>query len=399
MIEDKEDTVNESQDESPILEDSVSEQQIEPEQSIILTESQMWIALVGLFLFGWLLYLLSPVMMPFVTGAVLAYLGDPLVDRLEARKIPRTMGVIIVFVILTALIVFSMLLLLPMIERQLVSLYQSIPAMIDWVVLSAIPWIKEKTGLSFSLLEPEALRAAIESQLETAGSTFAKILSGVGSSSMAFAGWVANIVLIPVVAFYLMRDWDILVQSVQDMLPRKKVTIVSKLVVEMDEVLGAFLRGQLFVMFALGSIYSIGLWIVGLNVALIIGMVAGLASIVPYLGFIVGIVAAIIAAMIQFGDITTLVYVLIVFGVGQVLESVVLTPLLVGDKIGLHPVAVIFAIMAGGQLFGFVGILVALPVGAIIMVLLRHMNRRYKSSTVYSDEEQVSEPLVPDTSA
>ncbi|MFT5520940.1 MAG: hypothetical protein ACI9IA_001540 [Enterobacterales bacterium] len=162
--------------------------------------------------------------------------------------------------------------------------------------------------------------------------------------------------------------------------------MVTQLASEMDDVLGAFLRGQLLVMLALGIIYSVGLWMIGLNVALIIGMIAGLASIVPYLGFIVGIAAAIIAAVVQFGDFSVLLYVVIVFGVGQMLESMLLTPLLVGDKIGLHPVAVIFAIMAGGQLFGFVGILVALPVAAVIMVLLRYMTQQYKLSAAYSTD-------------
>ena len=165
----------------------------------------------------------------------------------------------------------------------------------------------------------------------------------------------------------------------------------------MDEVLGAFLRGQLLVMLALGMIYSIGLWFVGLNVALVVGMIAGLASIVPYLGFIIGIASAIAAALVQFGDVTTFVYIAIVFGIGQALESMLLTPMLVGDKIGLHPVAVIFAIMAGGQLFGFVGILVALPVAAMIMVLLRHLHRRYKSSSMYgSDDNEIESVEITD---
>jgi predicted PurR-regulated permease PerM len=169
--------------------------------------------------------------------------------------------------------------------------------------------------------------------------------------------------------------------------------VISRLAAEMDEVLGAFLRGQLLVMLALGIIYSVGLWIVGLNVALVVGMIAGLASIVPYLGFIIGVASAIGAALVQFGDLTPLIYIAIVFGVGQALESMLLTPMLVGDKIGLHPVAVIFAIMAGGQLFGFVGILVALPVAAMIMVLVRHLHGRYKSSSMYGQDNQEIESI------
>jgi predicted PurR-regulated permease PerM len=192
-------------------------------------------------------------------------------------------------------------------------------------------------------------------------------------------------VLIPVVTFYLLRDWDVLVARIRELLPRQQEPTVVKLAKNSDEVLGQFLRGQLAVMVALGTIYTVGLWIVGLDLALLVGMIAGLVSFVPYLGFIVGIVLAGVAALMQFGDAVYLLYVAIVFGIGQVLEGMVLTPLLVGDKIGLHPVAVIFAVMAGGQLFGFVGILLALPVAAVVVVILRHFREVYTASELYGD--------------
>ena len=367
----------------------------EPQLSF-LTESRKWMALAILLLTGWLLYLLAPVLTPFIMGAVIAYLGDPLVDRLENKKVPRTLGVLIVFLIFSAVIVVSLLMLIPLVERQLVIVYQSIPGFLEWLNTTAIPWVKVQTGLSLEILEPGAFRNALEAHMQTAGTVLANFLAGVGTSGMALAVWLTNLVLVPVVAFYLMRDWDILIDNLREMLPRNRVSTVTQLAQEMDEVLGAFLRGQMLVMLALGIIYSVGLWSIGLNVALIVGMIAGLASIVPYLGFIVGIVAAAVAAVLQFGDLTSVIYVLIVFGIGQTLESVVLTPLLVGDKIGLHPVAVIFAIMAGGQLFGFVGILVALPVAAIIMVLLRHMHSKYKSSDIYSVDDTIKESLNPE---
>jgi predicted PurR-regulated permease PerM len=162
---------------------------------------------------------------------------------------------------------------------------------------------------------------------------------------------------------------------------------VVRLASASDEVLSAFLRGQLTVMLALGTIYTVGLWIVGLELALLIGMIAGLVSFVPYLGFIVGILAAGIAAVMQFQEVLPLLYVAIVFMVGQSLEGMLLTPLLVGEKIGLHPVAVIFAVLAGAQLFGFFGILLALPVTAVVMVLLRYTHERYVGSTLYAEEE------------
>ena len=183
-----------------------------------------------------------------------------------------------------------------------------------------------------------------------------------------------------------MRDWDVLVAKVHDLLPRRVADTASKLAGEVDTVLSAFVRGQFYVMLALGCIYSIGLWITGLDLALLIGMLAGLVSFVPYLGSIVGIVMACIAAMVQFHELISLVPVVIVFMVGQALEGMVLTPMLVGDKIGLHPVAVMFAVMAGGQLFGFLGILLALPVASVIMVLLRHVHDLYRYSDFYSQK-------------
>jgi predicted PurR-regulated permease PerM len=353
------------------------------QQQNLLTESRKWMALALLLLSGWVMYLLAPVLSPFVAGAVLAYLGDPLVDRLEDRGVNRTIGVSLIFVLFTTLAVLAILLLIPMVQKQVVIAYETIPEFIAWINSTAFPWLQANLGLSVDRLEPEALMATLESNVGEASSILTSVLKSIGSSTMAFVLWITNLVLIPVVAFYLMRDWDVMVKNIQDLLPRGRVSMASTLASEMDEVLGHFLRGQLLVMLSLGLIYSVGLWVVGLNVALVVGMIAGLASVVPYLGFIIGIVSAIVAALVQFGDITSLIGVVIVFGIGQALESMVLTPMLVGDKIGLHPVAVIFAIMAGGQLFGFVGVLVALPVAAMIMVLLRHVHSRYKSSSVY----------------
>jgi len=185
----------------------------------------------------------------------------------------------------------------------------------------------------------------------------------------------------------LLRDWDILVAKVHNLLPRRAAPTASKLASETNIVLGAFMRGQFYVMLALGCIYSIGLWIVDLNLALLIGMMAGLVSFVPYLGSIVGITVACLAAILQFQDPMYLIPVSVVFMVGQSLEGMLLTPWLVGDKIGLHPVAVMFAVLAGGQLFGFLGVLLALPVASVIMVFLRHIHDIYRDSTFYSEEK------------
>jgi predicted PurR-regulated permease PerM len=215
------------------------------------------------------------------------------------------------------------------------------------------------------------------------------VIETLGRGGQAILGWVANLVLIPVVTFYLMRDWDLLIDGIHDLLPRNLVDRISTLASEIDDVLGAFMRGQLMVMTALGIIYSIGLGLVGLDIAFLIGMGAGLLSIIPYLGSIVGLAVAAGVALFQFHDVFHLLMVLIVFGGGQMAEGMFLTPRLVGDRIGLHPVVVIFAVLAGGQLFGFLGILLALPAAAALNVVVGHARESYRSSSLYQSESLV----------
>ena len=353
-----------------------------------MTNAGKGLVFAGLVATGVLLYLLHPVLTPFMAAAVLAYLGDPLVDRLELSKVPRTLAVAIVFVVLTSLAVIVLLILVPMLQRQIVLLLQKIPALIDWVQHSAMPWLESSLGVRTAGIDLEVLKDSLQANWQDAGRLVTGMLGSVTRSGLALVGWVANLVLIPVVTFYLLRDWDVLVAHIRELLPRRIEPVVSQLAQESDEVLSAFFRGQLLVMLSLAVVYSVGLEIVGLELALLIGMLAGLVSFVPYLGFIVGFSAAAVAALLQFHDPFVLIYVGIVFGVGQLLESVVLTPLLVGDRIGLHPVAVIFAVMAGGQLFGFFGVLLALPVSAVVMVLLRHVHSEYKASALYASEAE-----------
>ena len=246
-----------------------------------------------------------------------------------------------------------------------------------------MPFINSRLNLEASSLNFDAIKKSIAANWRDVGGIASYIFGTVATSGFALLALLANMVLVPVVTFYLLRDWDELVEKIHHLLPRKQEPVISMLARESDAVLGQFLRGQLTVMVALGAVYTVGLWIVGLDLALLVGMIAGLVSFVPYLGFIVGIVLAGIAAIMQFNDVIFLLYVAIVFAVGQSLEGMVLTPLLVGDKIGLHPVAVIFAVMAGGQLFGFVGILIALPVAAVVVVILRYIYSVYTESELY----------------
>lgn len=350
-----------------------------------MTESQKWLTLMVTFSAGFLVYLLAPVLTPFLAAALLSYLGDPLADRLESRGLPRTAAVAVVFVLLLLMIILVLLLLVPAVGHQIEVLVSKLPVYLDWLQTNIGPWLQQKFGVEASLLDSTTLKSALQEHWSQFGGIAKNIVAWLSQSGMALVALLANLVLIPVVTFYLLRDWDELVGKTHALLPRKWEPTAVKLAKESDEVLGAFLRGQMLVMLALAFIYSMGLWWVGLELALIIGLVAGLVSFVPYLGFIVGILLASVAAMMQFHDPSILLLVAAVFGVGQALEGMLLTPLLVGDKIGLHPVAVIFAVMAGGTLFGFVGVLLALPVAAIVMVLLRHVQQVYRQSDLYAE--------------
>lgn len=350
-----------------------------------MTDSQRWMLLAGTGLTGVLLYVLAPVLTPFLVGALLAYLCDPLVDRLEARRIPRTVAVLLVFLVVIVVVLALLLLLVPLVERQVVVLITKLPGYIDWFQTRVVPWLAARTGISGAELDLKTLQAMIVGHWREMGGIATGVMKSLSQSGMLVVAWVANLVLIPVVAFYLMREWDPFVARIGELVPRRALPTVTQLARGCDEVLGAFLRGQLSVMVALGVIYSIGLSLIGLDLALLIGMLAGLLSFVPYLGFVVGLLMAGIAAVAQHHDALHLVPVLLVFGVGQLLEGMVLTPYLVGDRIGLHPVAVIFAVMVGGQLFGFFGILFALPVAAVVMILLRHAHQQYQESALYRD--------------
>lgn len=330
---------------------------------------------------------LQPILMPFLAGIMLAYLADPLVDRIEAKNVSRTIGVAIVFVLMSLFFWGALVLLLPLLGRQIDAMLAGIPDFLSWIQGEIIPYIQSHFDLPSQAAPIEELKAMMNEHWDEAGNVLAVGLRQLTSSGFAIATLLTNLFLIPVVTFYLLRDWDIIIGKIRRALPRSLEPTISSLVLQCDEVLSAFLRGQLIVMLCLGLIYSLGLTFVGLNLAILLGTIAGLASVVPYMGFVVGIVVSGVAAYVQFHDPVILLYVAAVFGVGQMLEGMVLTPLLVGDKIGLHPVAVIFAIMAGGQLAGFVGVLLALPVAAIVMVLVRHAHERYRSSDIYASED------------
>jgi predicted PurR-regulated permease PerM len=336
---------------------------------------------------GWLVWLLAPVLTPFVLAALLGWLGDPLVDRIEQSCRSRNAAVVMVFSVMAALVLLALLLLLPLLQRQVVTLVASLPGYRDWLVGTGLPWLEHKTGLQLvGWLDPQRLIALMRAHWEQAGGTAATLLGYLSRSGFALLAWIANIVLLPVLTFFFLRDWDLIVERVAALVPRDHTATVSRLAQESSLVLGGFLRGQLLVMLLLGILYGVGLEVIGLDVGILIGVVAGVLTFVPYLGPAAVIVLGGLAALIQFGDWQHLVGVLAVFGIGQVIESMWLTPKLVGDRIGLHPAAVIFAVLAGGQLFGFLGMLLALPVAAIANVLLRYAHERYTHSRLYAGQ-------------
>lgn len=351
---------------------------------MLMTDAQKWLILAGILITGWLLYLLAPVLTPFLIAAALAYLGDPIADRLQKLKLSRTLAVIAVFTVMISVGLILVLVLLPVVQEQLLMLFRRVPRLISWVQEELLPRLSSSLGVDVKSINLDAVRDVFKENWRDLGNIAGLILGKVTASGQWFLLWLTYLLLIPVVTFYLLRDWDGLVENMRALIPRQYENTVVKLAVECDRVLSQFLRGQLLVMLALAIIYALGLWIAGVEFALLIGLVAGLVSFVPYLGTIVGIGVAGTVAFVQFHDFLHLVYVAIVFGIGQTLEGAVLSPWLVGERIGLHPVAVIFAILAGGQLFGFFGVLLALPAAAVVTVLLRFVHEQYKDSGFYT---------------
>lgn len=334
-----------------------------------------------------LVYLLEAVLMPFIAGMILAYLADPLADRFERIGMNRPLAVSVVFLIMMLVLIISLVILIPVVVHQIKQLGEVMPGVFRWIETSLAPLLLQWTGYDLGT-ELNNLQQLLSEHWRDAGGYLAQALGQIGRSGVALATWVTYVALAPVVTFYLLLDWKGLMTSLGNMVPRHWATDVFRLARRCDEVLSAFLRGQLLVMLCLGVLYATGLSLMGLNFGLLIGFIAGLASIVPFLGFIVGISVALLVAFFQMGTIWAILGVIVVFSIGQAVESVVLQPKLLGNKIGLHPVAVIFAVLAGGDLFGFTGVLLALPMAAVIMVLLREAFERYKQSGLYDPQLQ-----------
>jgi predicted PurR-regulated permease PerM len=331
--------------------------------------------MVAIALTGWLLYLLAPILTPFIAAALLAYIGDPLADRLQRLKMPRTVAVVSVFILTFLAMGLLVLLVVPLIQMQVSALMDALPGIIAEVEQVWLPRVSEWLGIPAG--EDIGFAAFMARYSDMAGSWGTSVLRSVSRSGGALAAAVISLFLIPILTFYMLRDWDSILNHVGALVPAAQRDTIFRLARETDDILGAFLRGQVLVMLALGIIYSIGLSLVGIKFALAIGVVAGLVSFVPYLGFVIGIGLASLTVAMEPEPLWMLVGVIATFSIGQMIEGSLLTPKLVGDRIGLHPVIVIFAVIAGGQLFGFFGILLALPAAAVLSVLVRFAYNQY----------------------
>jgi len=339
--------------------------------------------------FAFALWLLAPVLMPFIVAAVLAYVLAPLVERIETLthgRVPRVLAVLLVELLLVLAVLGLVLLLVPVVLQEWPRLRQQLPGLLDRLQAGLQPWLHE-LGIDFTL-DVASLKAALTEYLnanlgDSLGSVLVSLKIG-GSYALALLG---NLILIPVALFYLLLDWKQLVPRVVALVPPRLRGDYDRFMAEADAVLGQYLRGQSLVMLILAIYYSVMLSLFGLDLALPIGIFTGLAIFVPYVGYGLGLLLALVAGLLEFtgdgGLLRVGLMLLVVYGLGQLIESFYLTPRLLGERIGLHPLAVIFALLAFGQLFGFAGVLVALPVSAVLLVAVRRLRQRYFESQVY----------------
>jgi predicted PurR-regulated permease PerM len=349
--------------------------------SPLRTHHYIWIAVAAVATVA-LVHFLEPILTPFLIGAILAYLGNPAVNWGERHRIPRTVGTLLVLIVVILLILALILVLSPLVHTEFSQLVKRLPQLAATLSAQVVPWLNEKFGLDVQL-DLESLKELVADNLANAQSVSPKVLASLKTGGTMLLGIVINLVLIPVVMFYLLRDWNLILARIDELLPRLWVPKVRTMAGEIDDVLAEFLRGQLSVMGVLAVYYAIGLSLVGLQFALPIGILTGLLVFIPYVGFGLGLVLGVLAALLQWSGWPGFIAVLAVYGVGQLLEGYILVPWLVGDRIGLHPVAVIFALLAFGQLFGFAGVLLALPASAALLVALRHVRSAYHESALY----------------
>ena len=332
------------------------------------------VIIAALIALGFLLQALAPVLTPFMFGAILSYVATPAVTWLAARRAPRAVASVLIIVAIGALLFGLVLVVAPLVSTEISQIAAKLPELLTRVQTEWLPQVNRALGtsLSFDLTQ---LKTLVQDNAGAVGDLSASLAGSMKLGGQLVLGLLVNLMLVPVVMFYLLRDWPQLIDGIDRMVPHGARPMVRGLAREIDAVLSEFLRGQGLVMLALAVYYCVALKVVGLQFWLPVGLVTGLLVFVPYLGFGMGCVLGMLAALTQFSTAGPILAVAAVFGIGQILEGFLLTPYLVGDRIGLHPLAVIFALMAFGQLFGFVGVLLALPASAALLVALRVLRR------------------------
>ena len=334
------------------------------------------------------LWLLGSVLTPFVVAAVLAYALTPMVNKLDDMgkgRLPRVVAVIVVELLFIIATLSLILLIVPIVAKEIPLMREQIPLLADSITTGLTPWLAQfgiKVSLDIGSLKTLALKYLNANYEDVFGSLLSSIRLG-GSVALTIVG---NALLIPVALFYMLMDWDKFVARLLELVPPPMRSAFDSFTNEADSVLGQYLRGQMLVMLIMAAFYAIGLALFGLDLALPIGIFTGLAMFIPYLGFGIGLILAVLAGVLQFASIKAIVMVAVVYGIGQVVESLYLTPRMVGERIGLHPLAVIFALLAFGQVFGFVGVLIALPLSAVLLVAIRRIMQRYLTSKLYKGQ-------------
>jgi predicted PurR-regulated permease PerM len=346
-------------------------------------QARYW--LIGFAVFILVVYVLRDVLLPFVAGAGIAYLLNPPATRLQRWRCSRTVATLLIMLAFTAVVVALILLLFPLLQAQIASFAVRLPGYLESLRQNVEPFL-ERAWSALSYEQSEKLKAAAGEQAGSAVEWIGRLLKKVWSGGLALFQLVSLVVITPIVAFYLLRDWETIVTKVDGWLPKQRAATIRDLIGRIDDTVAGFLRGQASVCIILALYYGIALSVAGLEFGLIVGLVAGLISFIPYVGASLGLLGGVGLAYAQFPEWTPVIMVAAVFVVGQVLESYVLTPKLVGERVGLHPVWIIFALMAGGALFGFTGMLLAIPVAAVIGVLTRFAISRYLESPLFTGD-------------
>lgn len=344
---------------------------------------RFWLFASGIFLL--IIWALRPMLLPFVAGLAIAYFLNPLTALLCRKKFsrPAAASIVILCAILAAVVI--VLLLLPLLQSQITALVSAAPAYADTLHNKIMPWllnIMEKLSPD----DVEKLRTAAGEHAGTVMNWIAQFLKNLASGSFAILDILTLVFITPLVAFYVLRDWNSLTAIIDRALPRRHYALIRAQLNQIDQTLAGFVRGQALVCITLGIYYATGLTVAGLNFGAAIGLTTGLLSFIPYVGSSFGMITSLILGAVQLGDWQHMVGILAVFGVGQILEGYVLTPKLVGDRVGLHPVWIMFGLFAGASLMGFLGMLIAVPVSAVIGVLLRFGLHQYQSSAYYRDD-------------